>query len=65
MKKKKNIENETENVQENSNANNKRNRLLIALGVVVMFAISWYYLFNESAKKEKQYNQYIEYAHYF
>lgn len=59
MKKKKNIENETENVQENSNANNKRNRLLIALGVVVMFAISWYYLFNESAKKEKQYNQYI------
>lgn len=37
MKKKKNIENETENVQENSNANNKRNRLLIALGVVVIF----------------------------
>jgi len=69
MKKKKNVENDIENmqedIQENTNANNKRNRLLIAFGVTLMFIISWYYLFNESSKKEKQYNQYIEYAHYY
>lgn len=65
MKKNKKSENDTENVQENNNANNKRNRLLISIGIVVMFIVGWYYLFNESSKKENQYNQYIEYAHYY
>lgn len=63
---KKNSKNDIENIKENDiNANNKRNRMLILLGIVVIFIVSWYYLFNGSAKKEKQYNKYIEYAHYY
>lgn len=63
MKKKVNAKKMNEEID--VNANNRRNRLLIAFGIVILFIISWYYLFNESAKKENQYNQYIKNAHYY
>lgn len=44
----------------NSKSNIKRNRILIAFAVAVLFLISWYYMFNNSSKQEFQYNAYIE-----
>lgn len=43
-------------------SNIKRNRILIAFSVAVLFTMSWYYLFNNSSKLEVQYNTYIDEA---
>lgn len=46
-------------------SNIKRNRWLIALALIILFSLSWYYLFHNSAKQENQYNTYIKDARYY
>ncbi len=43
-------------------SNIKRNRMLICVGIIVMFALAWFYIFNNSAQISAKYNYYIKTA---